>query len=73
LKRATPNLRQITAGTICHLDAQMVELALESWRLNKIDFLFIENVGNLVCPSSYDLGRACASFCSLPQGVKISR
>jgi hydrogenase nickel incorporation protein HypB len=56
LQRATPNVRQITTGTICHLDAQMVETALESWRLEAIDFLFIENVGNLVCPSSYDLG-----------------
>ena len=56
LQRATPNVRQITTGTICHLDAQMVERALESWRLDAIDFLFIENVGNLVCPSSYDLG-----------------
>jgi hydrogenase nickel incorporation protein HypB len=56
LQRATPNVRQITTGTICHLDAQMVETALESWRLEVIDFLFIENVGNLVCPSSYDLG-----------------
>jgi hydrogenase nickel incorporation protein HypB len=56
LQRATPNVRQITTGTICHLDAQMVETALESWRLDAIDFLFIENVGNLVCPSSYDLG-----------------
>jgi hydrogenase nickel incorporation protein HypB len=56
LRRATPNVRQITTGTICHLDAQMVEKALESWRLDRIDFLFIENVGNLVCPSSYDLG-----------------
>jgi len=56
LQRATPNVRQITTGTICHLDAQMVEAALESWRLETIDFLFIENVGNLVCPSSYDLG-----------------
>lgn len=56
LKRATPNVRQITTGTICHLDAQMVERALESWHLDEIDFLFIENVGNLVCPSSYDLG-----------------
>lgn len=58
LKRATPNVRQITTGTICHLDAQMVERALESWRLDEIDFLFIENVGNLVCPSSYDLGES---------------
>jgi hydrogenase nickel incorporation protein HypB len=56
LQRATPNVKQITTGTICHLDAQMVEIALESWRLETIDFLFIENVGNLVCPSSYDLG-----------------
>jgi len=56
LERATPNVRQITTGTICHLDAQMVEKALESWSLDQIDFLFIENVGNLVCPSSYDLG-----------------
>ncbi len=56
LLRATPNVKQITTGTICHLDAQMVEKALEPWRLNAIDFLFIENVGNLVCPSSYDLG-----------------
>jgi hydrogenase nickel incorporation protein HypB len=56
LQRATPNVRQITTGTICHLDAQMIETALDSWRLDAIDFLFIENVGNLVCPSSYDLG-----------------
>ena len=56
LRRATPNVKQITTGTVCHLDAQMVEKALESWQLDRIDFLFIENVGNLVCPSSYDLG-----------------
>jgi hydrogenase nickel incorporation protein HypB len=56
LKRATPNVRQITTGTICHLDAQMIEKALDGWQLDALDFLFIENVGNLVCPSSYDLG-----------------
>jgi hydrogenase nickel incorporation protein HypB len=56
LRRATANVRQITTGTICHLDAQMIEKALESWHLDGVDFLFIENVGNLVCPSSYDLG-----------------
>jgi hydrogenase nickel incorporation protein HypB len=56
LRRATANVRQITTGTICHLDAQMIEKALESWSLEQIDCLFIENVGNLVCPSSYDLG-----------------
>jgi hydrogenase nickel incorporation protein HypB len=56
LQRATPNVKQITTGTICHLDAQMVQQALESWDIGPVDFLFIENVGNLVCPSSYDLG-----------------
>ena len=56
LRRATPNVRQITTGSICHLDAQMIERALEDWHLDELDFLFIENVGNLVCPSSYDLG-----------------
>jgi hydrogenase nickel incorporation protein HypB len=56
LKRATPTVRQITTGTICHLDAEMIERALQGWQLDALDFLFIENVGNLVCPSSYDLG-----------------
>jgi len=49
-------VRQITTGTICHLDAEMVEKALDAWQLDELDLLFIENVGNLVCPSSYDLG-----------------
>jgi hydrogenase nickel incorporation protein HypB len=56
LARATPQVRQITTGTICHLDAQMVEKALAGWDLSDLDLLFIENVGNLVCPASYDLG-----------------
>jgi hydrogenase nickel incorporation protein HypB len=56
LKRAATQVRQITTGTICHLDAQMVRKALDDWSLEALDFLFIENVGNLVCPSSYDLG-----------------
>jgi hydrogenase nickel incorporation protein HypB len=50
--------RQITTGGTCHLDARMVERALADWRLEELDLLFIENVGNLVCPSSYDLGEA---------------
>ncbi len=56
LSRATPQVRQITTGTICHLDAEMIQKALAGWDLQELDFLFIENVGNLVCPSSYDLG-----------------
>jgi len=56
LARSGAPVKQITTGTICHLDAQMVENALAEWKLEELDILFIENVGNLVCPSSYDLG-----------------
>jgi hydrogenase nickel incorporation protein HypB len=56
LARSQTPVRQITTGTLCHLEAAMVETALEGWDLNDLDFLFVENVGNLVCPSSYDLG-----------------
>ncbi len=56
LARSGAPVRQITTGTVCHLEAQMVSAALEGWNLSELDFLFIENVGNLVCPSSYDLG-----------------
>ena len=49
-------VRQISTGTTCHLEAQMIEQALADWDLNTLDILFIENVGNLVCPASYDLG-----------------
>ena len=56
LARSQAPVRQITTGTLCHLEAAMVQTALEGWNLSELDFLFIENVGNLVCPSSYDLG-----------------
>jgi hydrogenase nickel incorporation protein HypB len=56
LARAQVPVKQITTGTLCHLEAAMIQGALEEWKLNDLDFLFIENVGNLVCPSSYDLG-----------------
>ncbi|HET7871720.1 MAG TPA: hydrogenase nickel incorporation protein HypB [Terriglobales bacterium] len=56
LARSGAPVRQITTGTVCHLDAKMVEQALAGWALEDLDFLFIENVGNLVCPSSFDLG-----------------
>ena len=56
LARSGAPVRQITTGTLCHLEAAMVEHALEDWRLGQLDLLFIENVGNLVCPASYDLG-----------------
>jgi hydrogenase nickel incorporation protein HypB len=56
LSRSGAPVKQITTGTLCHLEAAMVESALAEWDLASLDFLFIENVGNLVCPSSYDLG-----------------
>jgi hydrogenase nickel incorporation protein HypB len=56
LARTNARVKQITTGTICHLDAEMVMGALDGWDLDELDMLFIENVGNLVCPSSYDLG-----------------
>jgi hydrogenase nickel incorporation protein HypB len=49
-------VRQITTAGACHLDARMVEKHLIDWHLDELDILFIENVGNLVCPTSYDLG-----------------
>ncbi|MEO6434633.1 MAG: hydrogenase nickel incorporation protein HypB [Tepidisphaeraceae bacterium] len=56
LARSKAPVRQIITGTVCHLEAEMVKNALGDWRLHELDVLFIENVGNLVCPSSYDLG-----------------
>jgi hydrogenase nickel incorporation protein HypB len=56
LARSQAPVKQITTGTLCHLEAAMIENALEGWNTGELDFLFIENVGNLVCPSSYDLG-----------------
>lgn len=49
-------VRPIVTGGACHLDAKMVTKALQEVPLDGLDLLFIENVGNLVCPSSYDLG-----------------
>lgn len=47
---------QITTGSICHLDSQMVHKALHSFPIEDLDILFIENVGNMVCPAEFDLG-----------------
>jgi hydrogenase nickel incorporation protein HypB len=58
LKKFGFPVKQITTGGTCHLDARMIDRHLTDWRLEEIDLLFIENVGNLVCPSSYDLGEA---------------
>jgi hydrogenase nickel incorporation protein HypB len=48
--------KQITTDNICHLEADMVSNAIQDWDLSGFSFLFIENVGNLVCPTTWDLG-----------------
>jgi hydrogenase nickel incorporation protein HypB len=47
---------QITTGTVCHLEADMVARAMAQMNLDELDLLIVENVGNLVCPASFDLG-----------------
>jgi hydrogenase nickel incorporation protein HypB len=62
-------VRQITTGGACHLDARMVERGLEGWPVEDFEILFLENVGNLVCPTSYDLGEdARAVLLSVTEG-----
>jgi len=56
LARSGAPVRQIVTGTVCHLEAEMVRNSLADWNLAELDYLFVENVGNLVCPASYDLG-----------------
>ena len=48
--------KQILTGTMCHLEADMLAAAIAEWDLAELDFLFVENVGNLVCPGDFDLG-----------------
>lgn len=60
---------QINTGGSCHLDASMIRSSLPHLPLEELDLLFIENVGNLICPSSYDLGHAAAVVMgSVPEG-----
>lgn len=65
-------VRQINTHGICHLEAEMVSRHLSAWEgveLGALDYLFIENVGNLVCPSSYDLGeRIRVALLSVTEG-----
>ena len=60
---------QITTGSACHLDAHMVHDALHALDLQQLDIVFIENVGNLVCPASFDLGQhSNVILLSIPEG-----
>ena len=60
LERAGMTCLSITTGTACHLDARMVHRALHQLDLDGVDVLFFENVGNLVCPSLFDLGQGAS-------------
>jgi hydrogenase nickel incorporation protein HypB len=60
---------QISTGSACHLDAHMVHSALHELSLDDVDIVFIENVGNLVCPASFDLGQHLnVALLSTPEG-----
>ena len=60
---------QIVTGTVCHLDAAMVATVLDRFDLTRLDVLLLENVGNLVCPASYDLGESArAVLLSVTEG-----
>ena len=56
LREAGIPVVQVTTGTVCHLEAEMIARAAEQLNLDALDVLIIENVGNLVCPAAYDLG-----------------
>jgi hydrogenase nickel incorporation protein HypB len=58
LQRSGSSVRQIMTHGLCHLEADMIEREWNAWGLSPIDYLFIENVGNLVCPTSWDLGES---------------
>jgi hydrogenase nickel incorporation protein HypB len=62
---------QITTGTVCHLDARMLARALAEFPVHGLDLLVIENVGNLICPASYDLGESLrVVICSVAEGAE---
>jgi hydrogenase nickel incorporation protein HypB len=65
---------QITTGTVCHLDARMIARALTEFPLADLDLLVIENVGNLICPASFDLGEGLrVVLCSVAEGAEKPR
>lgn len=62
---------QITTGTVCHLDARMIAQALTEFPVQGLDLLLIENVGNLICPASYDLGESLrVVICCVTEGAE---
>jgi len=69
LSRDDTDVAQINTGRGCHLSAAQVAQGLENLRLDRVDFLFIENVGNMVCPAGFDLGEHLrVALLSVPEG-----
>ncbi|MEO6990701.1 MAG: hydrogenase nickel incorporation protein HypB [Candidatus Baltobacteraceae bacterium] len=69
LARSGAPVRQITTAAECRLDAEMIDKALAGWEPGNLDALFIENVGNLICPAEYDLGEDVrVVLCSVTEG-----
>ncbi len=69
LERSGAPVRQIVTGAECRLDADMVGRALADWDALPVDVLFIENVGNLICPAEYDLGEDVrVALCAVTEG-----
>ncbi len=69
LKKRGAEVLQINTGGMCHLDANLINKALDHFDLSKLDVLFIENIGNLVCPAFFDVGaHRNAVIVSLPEG-----
>jgi hydrogenase nickel incorporation protein HypB len=60
---------QLHTGGMCHLDAEMTRQGLDNVRLDELDLVILENVGNLVCPAEFDTGSCCnAMILSVPEG-----
>ncbi len=69
LAQAGVPVRQIQTHGCCHLEAEMVRSHLDGWDWQALDFLFVENIGNLVCPASWDLGESLrAALLSVTEG-----
>ena len=71
LARSKAPVKQITTGTLCHLEAAMVENALADWNLHELDFLFIENVGNLSAAVEFRWDTAYANIQAVRTGMQV--
>ncbi|MFH1855647.1 MAG: hydrogenase nickel incorporation protein HypB [Candidatus Omnitrophota bacterium] len=69
LDKAGAKVTQINTGNACHIDAQLIQKALKEVNIGELDFVIVENVGNMVCPAEFDLGEDCKiALLSVPEG-----